>query len=380
LIVAVAAAQNDGNSLASTPPPRVMANLAGQVGAKDEFQASSHQDRWRLPPDGITALREAANARGRALAATGTTTPPDAGSALLQTEIVEAPPGLTADDETKMLRWYEQQIPLLVGRASANRRLRRNHKVSATATILIKRFYLSHSMLEREPLAHTLAAVFLAAKAEDEFVSGGELATAVVDSAEEAKRLSDRAARAESAILSGVGYDLRVAHPHGPARALFDSVGNDEDKDVKKEKKPKVAPKLEDGVREQRNRIMDECDKFLTTDAPLLHAPSILAAAACLRTTGPVTPQQLQAVFLAKFAPEALDVIRALAQTEEPPEDAAALKKVRKRLKKMALWRAAPAKRPVSDATPIEPAAKQAKRGAAPEPGAYVEVDHSRPL
>ena len=63
----------------------------------------------------------------------------------------------------------------------------------------------------------------MAAKTEDEFVSAGELAAAVVESSDEVQRLAFRAWKAEQAILSGVGYDLRVAHPHGPARALVDA-------------------------------------------------------------------------------------------------------------------------------------------------------------
>ena len=323
---------------------------------KDEFQPSSNQDRWWLTPDAVTALRKAANARGRGLVASGVTTPPDALCRVpLTTNDECAEPGVSADDEAKLLRWYEKQIPLLVGRTGdvkAPRRLRRNRKVAATATILVKRFYLSHSMLEREPLAHTLAAVFLAAKTEDEFVSAGELAAAVVESSDEVQRLAFRASKAEQAILQGVGYDLRVAHPHGPARALIE------------------------GVEVDMSRIEDECDKLLTTDAPLLHAPSLLAAVACLRVGG--CEEKLTEI----LTPEALDEATALAASSDPEDDAAALKKIRKRLKRTALWRdpPAPKKRPASSEeayVPEEggaaaPAAKRPRRGAAPLPGTFV--------
>ena len=79
-------------------------------------QPSSNQDRWRLTPDAITSLRKAANARGRGLAAAGVVTPPDALCRVPLTSNDEcAEPGVTADDEAKLLRWYEKQIPLLVG-------------------------------------------------------------------------------------------------------------------------------------------------------------------------------------------------------------------------------------------------------------------------
>ena len=318
---------------------------------KDEFQPSSNQDRWRLTPDAITSLKSGERARtrfgrGRRRHAAGRFC-----RVPLTTTDECAEPGVSADDEAKLLRWYEKQIPLLVGRTGdtkAPRPLRRNRKVAATATILVKRFYLSHSMLEREPLAHTLAAVFFAAKTEDEFVSAGELAAAVVESSDEVQRLAFRASKAEQAILSGVGYDLRVAHPHGPARALVDGV---EDVEV--------------------SRIEDECDKLLTTDAPLLYAPSLLAAVACLKVGG--CEEKLKEI----FTPEALDEAKALASSSDPEDDAAALKKIRKRLKRTALWRdpPAPKKRPASSEEAYVPeggrlggAGGGARGGAAPLP------------
>ena len=81
------------------------------------------------------------------------------------------------------------------------------------------------------------------------------------------------------------------------------------------------------------SRIEDECDKLLTTDAPLLYAPSLLAAVACLKVGG--CEEKLKEI----LTPEALDEAKALASSSDPEEDAAALKKIRKRLKRTALWR-----------------------------------------
>ena len=91
-------------------------------------------------------------------------------------------------------------------------------------------------------------------------MSAGELAAAVVESSDEVQRLAFRASKAEQAILSGVGYDLRV--------------------------RTRTAGALLIGMDSELCRIEDECDKLLTTDAPLLYAPSLLAAVACLKVGG----------------------------------------------------------------------------------------------
>ena len=102
----------------------------------------------------------------------------------------------------------------------------------------------------------------------------------------------------------------------------------------------------------------------------------MLAAVACLKVGG--CEEKLKEI----LTPEALDEAKALASKADPDEDAAALKKIRKRLKRTALWRdpPAPKKRPASSEeayVPDEggtaaPAAKRPRRGAAPLPGTFV--------
>ena len=102
----------------------------------------------------------------------------------------------------------------------------------------------------------------------------------------------------------------------------------------------------------------------------------MLAAVACLKVGG--CEKKLKEI----LTPEALDEAKALASSSDPEDDAAALKKIRKRLKRTALWRdpPAPKKRPASSEeayVPEEggaaaPAAKRPRRGAAPLPGTFV--------
>ena len=75
-------------------------------------------------------------------------------------------------------------------------------------------------MLEREPLAHTLAAVFLAAKTEDEFVLGGR--TRGGRRREQRRGPAAGVPRFEGGAghLERRGLRFEVAHPHGAARAL----------------------------------------------------------------------------------------------------------------------------------------------------------------
>ena len=65
-----------------------------------------------------------------------------------------------------------------------------------------------------------LAAIFLASKVEDEFLGVADLAHAVADGPK-ADALAGEVMALEMDLLVGCHFDLRVAHPHRPARALF---------------------------------------------------------------------------------------------------------------------------------------------------------------
>ena len=63
--------------------------------------------------------------------------------------------------------FYAAKLPSLIGPLAQLPRLRREVKVSATAALLFRRFYLSNSVMLFDPKAIMVAAAFLASKVED---------------------------------------------------------------------------------------------------------------------------------------------------------------------------------------------------------------------
>mmetsp|Transcript_16718 Transcript_16718/g.52284 ORF Transcript_16718/g.52284 Transcript_16718/m.52284 type:complete len:169 (-) Transcript_16718:8-514(-) len=140
----------------------------------------------------------------------------------------------------------------------------------------------------------------------------------------------------EPVLLAGVNYDLRLPQPHRLVEALVDD--------------PTTA-----------TRARDVIDQMYATDAPLLCEASTLAVAAVLYVDATLKPA-LRAT-LALQTEDLLATATALAKTHRsarlPALDdlTAAVKPVRKRLKKLALWRAPDPAKPTAgdDAGAAEP-------------------------
>ena len=339
----------------------------------DRYDTTSSSTTWRLSAEDVAAVRSAANAAGRLRAAgsggsEGVEAPPrclvgcEGGIPACYRRGAPAESGVSGEDEALFTRWFERQIQLLCGRAAPREsRLRRSDKVASTAVVLFKRFFLSQSVIECDPMTYALCAIFVASKLEDEFVGVGDLAAAVSEGKDSARvaALAEEVSRAEPVLLAGVRFDLRVAHPHRPLRALFDAC---------------AAAAAGDGadpaaLEAARQAALDGCDALLATDAPLLYAPTVLAVAALARAAeagGPVAPAALDGELRDLFDGALLNDAYALAKTipEAQVDDAdnANLKKVRKRLKKCALWRDAEKKpkRPRGGGDGDDPAAPAA--------------------
>ena len=180
----------------------------------------------------------------------------------------------------------------------------------------------------------------------------GEGSVSQVADGAAASALAARAAAAEPALLEGCGFDLRIAHPHRAAADLVEA----------------LAPPGADGRAAQRDAALDGCDALLTTNAPLHHAPSVLAAAAALASAdkpgAPAGRDAVAAKLGETFAPAAVAAATALAKAvsaaaaDDDDAGRAELKRIRKRLKKCALWRGEEAKRAAAS-TPDAPPAKR---------------------
>lgn len=74
---------------------------------------------------------------------------------------------LLPEEENLLVSFYASKLPSLIGPQAQLPRLRREPKVPATAATLLRRFYLSNSVMIHDPKAIMVSAAFLASKVED---------------------------------------------------------------------------------------------------------------------------------------------------------------------------------------------------------------------
>lgn len=310
-----------------------------------QFESTVHSELWLLTPERLASLRSKANRIGCARVAAASkkrenSTPPLPPRCLLVVDdsfadLPAAPSYLSAEDETTLKRWYEQQIMLLCRRQD----LKRSAKVSTTAVLLFKRFFCSHSILECDPLIMSLCAIFCASKIEDEFVSVTDAAKSHLgDDLSKLETIEKDIMDAEPLLLAGVNYDLRLPQPH----RLLDAF---------------LSPG-DDAIKRRAREVLDQVHASYSAssaDAPLL-VPSIALVLAALilvddtliDSLRPKFPQiddslAARATELAKTHRSTLPALfssNKLRGLQPDPDLTAAAKSIHKRLKKHALWRA----------------------------------------
>ncbi len=72
----------------------------------------------------------------------------------------------TVEEELILLNFYCTKLPSLIGPDASTKRLQRDIKVASTAAVLLRRFYLSNSIVLFDPKAIMVACAFLASKIE----------------------------------------------------------------------------------------------------------------------------------------------------------------------------------------------------------------------
>ena len=82
--------------------------------------------------------------------------------------IKEQPAGFSLEDQEAVIRFHVQQLEALCGPTACIEGLRTSERVLFSAITLVRRFYLSNSVLLFRPRHICLAAVFLAGKVEEE--------------------------------------------------------------------------------------------------------------------------------------------------------------------------------------------------------------------
>lgn len=79
-----------------------------------------------------------------------------------------SPAYLSVDEQEQVLRFHCHQIQALVGPTAIRSELRTSALVLSTAITLLRRFYLSNSVVDIHPRSIAVACAFLAAKLEEE--------------------------------------------------------------------------------------------------------------------------------------------------------------------------------------------------------------------
>jgi cyclin H len=145
---------------------------------------------------------------------------PHSGTGPLENE--KGHPYLTLEEEATLVSFYVSKLPSLIGPNAQNNRLRRESKVTATAAMLLRRFYLSNSVMLHDPKSIMVAAAFLGSKVED--------ATADVRHLEEGTSMMNAPVTqqeiipAELSLLSGSHFDLLCFHPYKAILSLTEDL------------------------------------------------------------------------------------------------------------------------------------------------------------
>jgi cyclin H len=199
----------------------------------------------------------------------------------------ETPDGntfLNPSEEELLISFYASKLPSLIGPLAQVQRLRRESKVPATAAMLLRRFFMSNSVMIHDPKVIMVAAAFLAAKVEDSTTDiryleeGTNRMNAPVTSSE--------IIPAEITLLSGVNFELFCFHPY---KAVL-SITEDMRTYLKSEKgralvtfadgndRPIVGPDLKP-MHDAAQAIVND---VIVSDIPLLYPPAQVGLAALM--------------------------------------------------------------------------------------------------
>jgi cyclin H len=262
-------------------------------------------------------------------------------------ETASGNPFLTPDEEAILVSFYASKLPSLIGPNAQVPRLRRESKVTATAALLYRRFFLSNSVMIFDPKAIMVAAAFLGSKVEDATADvryleeGTALMNAPVDSQQEI-------IPAEIALLAGTHFELLCFHSYKAVVALTEDLRTFLKSEKGKQlllggdgKRPDLIP-IYDGAR----RILDE---VVVSDIPLLYSPGQVGMAALILAQErlPNPSMDLRKYLQLRFPhqtghhatqQETLEELTTMLSQLETSTDLVALKAVHKKLKKVRVW------------------------------------------
>ncbi len=118
----------------------------------------------------------------------------------------------TPSEEETMIDFYAEKLLTLIGPQATISKLKRDIKVASTASLLLRRFFLSNSIVLFDPKAVMVACAFLSSKVEDatcdiRYLEDG---TKAMSAHVKIKEIIE----AEVALVKGVDFDLCCFHPY----------------------------------------------------------------------------------------------------------------------------------------------------------------------
>ena len=129
---------------------------------------------------------------------------------------------LAPAEESTLISFYASKLASLIGPKASISRLRRESKVTATAALLYRRFYLSNSVMVFDPKVVLVASAFLASKVEDVMADVRYLQEGTEKM--QAPVTQQEIISAELALLQGCHYDLLCFHPFKSVLALTEDL------------------------------------------------------------------------------------------------------------------------------------------------------------
>jgi cyclin H len=193
-------------------------------------------------------------------------------------------PYIEPDEEALLVAFYAAKIPSLVGPLAQNQYLRREVKVTATAALLFRRFFLSNSVMLHDPKHILVAAAFMATKVEDSMTQvhhleeGTKLMNSPLTQAE--------ILRAEYPLLGGINCDLLCFHPYKAVLAFTEDL-----RTFLKTRKGSLLAKFTNGesrpiigqdLSPMHNAARALVDDAIVSDIPLLYSPAKIGLAALM--------------------------------------------------------------------------------------------------
>lgn len=191
---------------------------------------------------------------------------------------------LLPEEENLLVSFYASKLPSLIGPQAQLPRLRREPKVPATAATLLRRFYLSNSVMIHDPKAIMVSAAFLASKVEDAMTDvryleeGTNLMNAPVTLSE--------ILPAEIRLLSGVNFELLCFHPYKAVLAITEDLRtylkSEKGRSLVKFANGSDRPIIGQDLKPMHDAAQSIINDVIVSDIPLLYTPGQIGLAALM--------------------------------------------------------------------------------------------------